>query len=84
MGMARKVLLVDQLDLREDENPDGLAEITAGKYLSDRVFLQGETAIGRTEGQLLLEVEVSPRFSIESNIGSDLRRGIGVNWKRDF
>ena len=84
MGLARKLLFVDQLDFREDENPDSLAEVTAGKYISDRVFLQGETAIGRTDGQLLLEVEISPRFSIESNIGSDLRRGIGVNWKRDF
>ena len=84
MGLARKVLPVDQLDVREDENPEGVAEVSAGKYLSDRVFLQGETAIGRSESRLLLEVEVTPRVSVESDVGSDLRRGIGVNWKRDF
>jgi autotransporter translocation and assembly factor TamB len=84
MGRARKWLTVDELEIEQSEDDDALATARVGKALNDRVYIEGESDLGGDSSALRLEVELTPRLSLESDIQSEMKRGIGLKWKRRF
>ena len=74
-GKARQALGVDQLSLGTDK--EGNTTVTAGRYLSERVYSDvtvGEA--GRTE--LHLNYEILPGFSARGSFDSAGNTGLGV------
>jgi len=60
------------------------ASVTAGKYISDKVFLkveQGATPESRNVG---VEVRVLPRVRVEGGVGAGGDGKVGVNWRYDY
>ncbi|MFT7512612.1 MAG: autotransporter translocation and assembly factor TamB [Candidatus Omnitrophota bacterium] len=84
MGRVRSWLDVDELELDQAGSEDALAKVRVGKALNDQVYLEGESELGGGENRLRLEVEMTPRLSLESDLSSELKRGIGLKWKRKF
>ena len=82
MDFARGMLNLDVLRFQGgDEEGDGGAE--AGKYLSDRVYFGVEgTATGETG--VTVEIEITPRLKLESDVGSHEKSQVGLKWKRDY
>lgn len=80
-GRAREALGVDQLTLGTDE--EGHTTVTAGRYLSERVYTDitvGEG--GRSE--LQLNYEIFPGFSARGSFDSAGDTGLGIVFERDY
>ena len=84
LGRTRKFLSLDELDVRQSAEGGGETNVGAGKYVSDEVYVKVEKSLGSEDGRVMVEVEVTPSLSVESDVGLDSRTGVGVNWKHDY
>tara|TARA_B100001989_G_scaffold252699_1_gene235740 strand:+ start:159 stop:2981 length:2823 start_codon:yes stop_codon:yes gene_type:complete len=81
-GLVKSLTGLD--DISVDTDDDGETTIGAGKYLTDKVYLEFETGTGEASGGANLEVEVTPNITLESEIGQDAQGGAGVFWHWDY
>lgn len=81
---VRKLLKVDQLELRQSEDRADTTTLGAGKYLTKRVYVDVEKGLGPDRDRVSVEVEVTPKISVDSEVGASGRAGAGVNWKWDY
>jgi translocation and assembly module TamB len=83
LGIGRKILGVDDISVKN--NPDTESSyLGVGKYLTDKVYLevdQGNQAFGR---KTKIEVELTPKISVESIIGEKGDSSFGMNWRFDY
>jgi len=83
LGIGRKILGVDDISIKN--NPDTESSyLGVGKYLTDKVYLeveQGNQAFGR---KTKIEVELTPKISVESIIGEKGDSSFGMNWRFDY
>ncbi|MCK4727690.1 MAG: translocation/assembly module TamB, partial [Desulfobacterales bacterium] len=84
MGRARNLLGVDQLEIKQSGEESGEVSVGAGKYLGEGVYLEVERGLGPGSARGRGEVEVSPRITVETEVGGNLDPGIGIKWKRDY
>jgi len=82
LGTIRNLTGVD--DLRIDTDAEGGTTVGAGKYISDKVYLEFEKGSGENSGAANLEVELTPDIKLESQIGQDAQAGAGVFWEWDY
>jgi len=81
LGRTRKLLGVDQLDLRQGEDGEG-TRVGVGKYLTDDLYLDLEQ--GANTGRVRVELEVLPNITIDGEITDKAEAGVGLNWKHDY
>lgn len=84
MGRARRLLRVDQIELRDSEEQEGQAAVRVGKYINDRVYLQLERGATESGGRAGIEVELTPTIRLESEIGANADAALGINWTWDY
>lgn len=82
LGLVRDVTGLD--DVRVESDGAGGASVGAGKYLTDKVYLEFETGAAQNSSGANLEIEVTPSINIESKIGQDAQGGAGVFWHWDY
>lgn len=82
LGVLRSATGLD--DIRVETDEEGGASVGAGKYLSEKVYLEFEAGSADNSGGATLEIEVSPNITVESEIGQDARGGAGIFWKHDY
>jgi translocation and assembly module TamB len=78
---------LDRLDI-SSRQPSAAGEasgtaVTAGRYVTDRVFVGVEQGFRADSTRPKVEVEITPNLSVESSVG-DSSAGVGVNWKWDY
>jgi translocation and assembly module TamB len=81
LGMLRGSVGLDNLDVESDE--EGGTTIGAGKYISDKVYLEVESGSGDTGGGANLQVEITPNVKVESKAGQDASGG-GIFWQWEY
>ena len=81
---TRRILGVDQIELRQSENNNGESAISVGKYLRDDIYIELEKGFTEGSGKVSVEIEVTPDISVESDMGVDSEGGLGINWKWDY
>ncbi len=84
MGKARKLVGVDQLEIKQEEDDIYKSKISAGKHLNEQVYLQVERGLDYGSGEAVVEIEITPNFSIETEVTENQEAGIGLNWKWDY
>lgn len=84
MEKTRKVLGVDQLELKTDGKEIDQATVGAGKYLSDKVYLEVEQGLDPQSSKAKVNVDVTPNVTLESEVGVNAEGGMGVRWKWDY
>ena len=82
LDLLRSGLGVDVL--RIGGNDEGEANVTAGKYIGDKVFVGVEQGIGADSGGVTVEVELTPNISVESGVGQTGDSNVGVKFKWDY
>lgn len=82
LGKIRETTGLD--DLRVDTDEEGETTVGAGKYISDKVYLEFEKGSGENSGAANLEVEVTPNIKLESQVGQDAQAGAGLFWEWDY
>ncbi|NLJ26654.1 MAG: hypothetical protein GX433_01415 [Deltaproteobacteria bacterium] len=83
MGRSRKILGLDQLDIREAEG-ESAAAVGIGKYLTEDIYVDVQKDVSGQAGKARVEVEITPNITITGEAGSDATTGLGVNWKYDY
>ena len=84
MGRTREVLKLDQLEIKQSRSKPEEATVSAGKYLSDTVFLEVEQGLGPDSGKASVQWEVTPNITVETEAGVNAEGGAGVSWKWDY
>ena len=56
----------------------------AGKYLSQDVYVEGETGTAEQSSKARVEVEILPNLSLQAETGTDANSGVGLKWKYDY
>ena len=84
LGQTRKMLGVDQLEIKNTEGDQGGTAISAGKYLSENVYMEVEKGLGPKGGKGSVVWELTPNISVETEVGENADIGGGVNWKWDY
>ncbi len=94
MGKTRGFLGLDRLDFSGgDENAKTSSNgtnagngpsVTLGKYVTDRVYVGIEQDLTNSKQDVLVEVNITPNFTVESKAGSRSGAGLGFNWNYDY
>jgi len=88
MGKTRKLAGLDYLGIGSEsggKKPDtGQMAITAGKYISDKVYVETSQGFGGDGPSVSVQVDVFPHVTIESTTGVNAKTGASVNWKLDY
>lgn len=81
VGRLRAGFGLDDLDVKTDEA--GTAAVTAGKYLSEKVY--SEVVVG-SEGQseIHLNLDVTDSITLRGRAGNDGSTGVGVFFEKDY
>ena len=74
---AREFLGVDTLDITDEG-------VTAGKYISDKVYLEVERGLTQGGNKATVEIEMTPTISIETEVDENSQSGVGVRWEYDY
>ena len=87
VGKTRSLLGVDRLSIsggddsgRSDSGP----AVSAGKYVSEGVYVGVEQELTDAKQDVVVEVDITPNFSVESRAGTRSGAGLGFNWKYDY
>jgi len=94
MGKTRSFLGLDRLDFSGgDENAKSNSNgsdasngpsVTLGKYVSDRVYVGVEQDLTDNKQDVIVEVNITPNFTVESKAGTRSGAGLGFNWNYDY
>jgi len=82
ISLLRKTTGLDNLQVERDE--DGEMTIGAGKYITDKVYLEAEAGSGDNSGAAKVKIDLTPNVKVESKIGQDSKAGGGVFWQWDY
>jgi translocation and assembly module TamB len=77
----RRALGVDDLDVTTDE--DGGTTLTAGKYLTERVY-SDVTVNGDGKTEINLNFDVTPRLKARGTVDNEGSTGIGLFFEKDY
>ncbi|WP_425050196.1 translocation/assembly module TamB domain-containing protein [Psychromarinibacter sp. S121] len=81
VGRLRTNVGLDDLDVTT--GADGTAEVTAGKYLSDRLY-SDVTVDSSGETEVELNLQITPSVTARGRVTSDGDTGIGIYFERDY
>jgi translocation and assembly module TamB len=85
MGTTRRMLQVDQIEVRtDDEQEGGQTRLAVGRYLGDRIYLELERGAEAESGRARVEVELTPTLRLETQTGTEADSGIGLRWRWDY
>jgi|GEM_PF-1144913 len=94
MGKTRGFLGLDRLDFsggdqnsKSNSNGDDASNgpsVTLGKYVTDRVYVGVEQDLTDSKQDVIVEVNITPNFTVESKAGTRSGAGLGFNWNYDY
>lgn len=84
LDFSRKMLFIDDLNFRADPNNPESYSIQAGKYLSDKIYLEIQHGGVEKLTKTKLEVQLTPRISIENINDYQEDNNIGIKWQMDY
>jgi translocation and assembly module TamB len=92
VGKTKKILGVDQLEVKQSADNATESSVSVGKYLSDSVYIEVEKGLGAQSSKASVTWEVTPNISIDTDIGGNTSSatstgtstGVGINWKWDY
>lgn len=82
LGQARQTLGLDTLDISGEGLGD--AEVRAGRYLNDRVFVEVGTGAAANSEDVRIEVEILPNLSLDADTNAQAQSGVGLRWRFDY
>lgn len=78
MGRIRQMLSVDELEIQQAEESGGTV-LGVGKYVNQDVYFKAEKTLADEGGKIIVDIELSPRFSLETEVGST-NMGGEIQW----
>ena len=83
LDRARRQLGVDVLSLGDGRDGE-TTTVRAGKYLTERVYLELEQGGEREDGKTTVEVEVAPNIKLQTGTRGGDEGRFGIKWRKDY
>ncbi|NLV23755.1 MAG: hypothetical protein GXY54_03095 [Deltaproteobacteria bacterium] len=83
MDRVRSMVGVDDIDISQDPE-EGNTQFGVGKYIHEKVYLQVKKGLAPGSDSISVEVELTPKVRLESNVDSGKGGGMGIFWKHDY
>ncbi len=81
VGRLRKGFGLDDLDVQT--SADGSAQLTAGKYISEKVYT--EIVVDQDgKSQINLNLDLTDNVTVKGRVGADGNTGLGIFYERDY
>ncbi|MEO5327019.1 MAG: translocation/assembly module TamB [Magnetococcus sp. THC-1_WYH] len=80
-GIGQK-LGIDQLDFKGDSVATGT--VNAGKYLSDKMYLEVQKGLKADSDRIHLEYDLTPELSVQTGVDARSNTDIGIMWNMDY
>ncbi|MDA9163693.1 translocation/assembly module TamB domain-containing protein [Rickettsiaceae bacterium] len=84
LGLGRKILGVDEISFKSDADDPEKTSVGVGKYLSDKVYFEVEKGNHEGSAKTKIEVQITPKISIENTTEQEGNNSIGINWRFDY
>jgi hypothetical protein len=84
LGTGRKILGVDKVSFNPDEKDVKKSTVGVGKYLGDNTYFEVETGQEEGSDKLKIEVQLTPKISVETTAAPAGSASVGVNWRFDY
>ncbi len=84
LGFGRKILRVDDINFKTDETNPEKTSIGLGKYLTDKIYFEVERGRQADTTKLRIEVQITPKISIENVTKQEGNTSLGINWRFDY
>ena len=84
LDKVRRTFGLDVLRVGTSSDSADSTSVTAGKYISDKVFLKIEQGLTPESRSVGVEVRVLPRVTVEGGVGIQGDSKVGVNWRYDY
>ena len=81
---VRDRLGVDLVGLQESRTEEGETEVLLGRQFSSSTYVEFNSSLGSSGSGIRVEYEITPRLSIETESGTRMRPGFGVNWRYNY
>jgi len=81
LGKIKAGLGLQEVDVSRDE--DDNTAVGVGGYFGGKYYIRTERSVSGQD-RTKVEVQLTPKISVETEIGSDSRQGGGVTWKHDY
>ncbi|MBF0108851.1 MAG: translocation/assembly module TamB [Magnetococcales bacterium] len=73
---------IDQLDFTGDSVETG--RVNAGKYLSDKIYLEVQKGLKADADRIQLEYDLTPDLSVQTGVDARSHTDIGIMWNMDY
>lgn len=84
LGLGRKILGVDDISFKQDSEDPDKSSVGVGKHLSDKVYFEVESGRSENSTKTKVEVQLTPKISIENVFEPEGNTSVGVNWRFDY
>ncbi|RTK92674.1 MAG: hypothetical protein EKK61_03330 [Rickettsiales bacterium] len=84
LGMSKKILGIDDITLKTDSEDPEKVSIGVGKYLTDKIYFEIEQGQQADTTKTRVEIQLTPKISIENIIEQQGNTSIGINWRFDY
>ena len=82
--LGRKILGMDDIHFKSDsKNPENTS-VGLGKYLTDKVYFEVENSWQEGSAKTRIEVQITPKISIENITEQKGNTHFGINWRFDY
>ncbi|MBF0181056.1 MAG: translocation/assembly module TamB [Magnetococcales bacterium] len=82
IGSVKRELGIDRLDVGGTSVETGT--VSAGKYLTDEIYLEVEKGLKADSGRVNVEVEMTPNLFLKTGVDAKSNADVGVQWKKDY
>ena len=72
---------LQEVDVTKDE--DDNTAVGVGGYLGGKYYIRTQSSVSGQD-RTKVEVQITPKISVETEVGADSRQGGGVMWKHDY
>ncbi len=86
VGELRNLTGLDTLDFGNEDfgGEDTETTASAGKYVAENVFVAVDQGLSSGTTRARVEVELTPRITLRSEVDNQSRTGVGLEWSMDY
>ena len=75
---------LDYVGLQDGASQEEGAEVVLGRQFSNNAYVEFNSSLSGSGSGVRVELELTPRLSVETEAGSRIRPGFGLNWRWNY
>ena len=81
LDSLKSQLGLQEVDVTKDENDN--TAVGVGGYVGGKYYIRTQSSVSGQD-RTKVEIQLTPKISVETEVGADSRQGGGVMWKHDY